>query len=139
MRFVQLPPPLYAQLPLLRLGKKVILVADGNMDAFLPQLAEVGLDGLMFESPATSLAAVLDHFAFAIGGVQTCVLTFGSPEEVRKMTLDLSQFMERHPGFAMASGGGLHANVPLANLEAYFDARAELGVTPEDWRSCCHI
>ena len=27
----------------------------------------------------------------------------------------------------MASGGGLHGNIPLANLEAYFDARAEVG------------
>ena len=23
-----------------------------------------------------------------------------------------------------------------ANLEAYFDARAEVGVTPRDWRTC---
>ena len=33
--------------------------------------------------------------------------------------------------------GGLHDDIPLANLEAYFDARAEVGVTPTDWRTRC--
>jgi hypothetical protein len=124
-----------------RLGKKVIYVADGNMTAFLPQLVDAGMDGLMFETPATPLEAAIEHFGqegrFFIGGIATQTLTFGTADEVRRMVLDLVERAGSVPGFAMASGGGLHDNVPLQNLEAYLDARVEVGATPPDWRTCC--
>jgi hypothetical protein len=124
-----------------RLGKKVICVADGNMTAFLGKLIDSGVDGLLFEWPATPLEGVIEHFGvpgrFFIGGIATSTLTFGSPDEIRRMVHDLCERAGACPGFAMASGGGLHENVPLANLEAYFDARAEVGATPKDWRTCC--
>lgn len=126
-----------------RLGKKVIYVADGNMTAFLPQLVEAGVDGLMFETPATPLEAVIEHFGqerrFFIGGIATQTLTFGTPDEIRRMVLDLVEQAGAYPGFAMASGGGLHGSVPLENLIAYLDARAAIGVTPVDWRMCCRV
>ena len=53
--------------------------------------------------------------------------------------LDLYERAASYPGFCMASGGGLHGNVPLENLEAYFDARAEIGANPKDWRTCCSV
>ncbi len=121
-----------------RLGKKVIFVADGNMEAFLPRLVESGVDGLMFETPATSLEAVKEHFGeagrFAVGGISTATLTFGAAGEIREMVFDLAERMDGCPGFAIASGGGLHGNIPLKNLEAYFDALSEIGATPTDWR-----
>ena len=124
-----------------QLGKKVVMVADGNMTAFLPKLIEAGADGLMFETPATPIAAVIEHFGetgrFFMGGIDTGMLTFGSPEGIHQMVLDLHKCIAGHPGFAIASGGGLHGNIPLENLEAYFDARAEIGATPEDWQTCC--
>lgn len=124
-----------------RLGKKVIYVADGNMTAFLPQLVQSGVDGLMFETPATSLEAVIEHFGqegrFFIGGIATQTLTFGAPDEVRRMVFDLVERAGSYPGFAIASGGGLHNSVPLRNLEAYLDARVEVGATPAGWRTCC--
>ncbi|MEN8255281.1 MAG: uroporphyrinogen decarboxylase family protein [Verrucomicrobiota bacterium] len=123
------------------LGKKIIFVADGNMEAFLPQLIEAGVDGLMFENPATSVEAVVEHFGqpgrFLIGGIDTAKLTLGTPGEVRQMVSELGRKTGNCPGFAIASCGGLHGNIPMANLEAYFDARAEIGATPEDWRTRC--
>jgi len=120
-------------------GKKIIFVADGNMTAFLPQLVDAGVDGLMFETPATPLEAVTEHFGqpgrYFIGGIATGILTFGSPAEIREMVLRLAVQAEDYPGFAMASGGGLHDNIPMQNLTAYFDARAEVGATPLDWRT----
>jgi len=62
------------------------------------------------------------------------VLTFGAPDEVRDMVRSLRPY-RRYPGFAIASGGGLHGSIPLANLEAYFDARRALDATPAEWRS----
>ena len=99
------------------------------------------MDGLQFESPATPLYAVIEHFGaagrFFIGGIATRTLTFGTPDEIRRMVYNLCERAGPCPGFAMASGGGLHSNIPLANLAAYFDARAEVGATPADWRTRC--
>jgi hypothetical protein len=120
------------------LGRKVIFVADGNMTALLPRLIEAGADGFMFESPAQPLGPVIEHFGapgkFMIGGAETALLTFGRPDQVRRMVLDLRARTRDCPGFAMATGGGLHDGIPMANLEAYFDARAEIGATPANWR-----
>jgi hypothetical protein len=124
------------------LGKRIIFVADGNMSVFLPRLREAGVDGLMFDTPATPLEEVIEHFGddgcFFIGGIDTSILTFGSSEDVRGMVLQVHQRTCDHPGFAIASGGGLHGSIPIRNLEAYFDARGDIGATRPDWRTCCH-
>lgn len=121
-------------------GKKIILVADGNMAAFLLRMAAL-FDGFMCENPATPLEAVIEHFGrpgkFIIGGIETVRLATGAPADVRKMVRRVHEQTAHLPGFAMASCGGLHGEIPLANLEAYFDARAEIGVTPPDWRTRC--
>ncbi len=122
------------------LGKKIIFVADGDMTRFLGRLVESGVDGLMFETPATPLEAVSEHFGeqgqFLIGGISTRTLTFGSPTEIQRMVEQLCKRAGELPGFAMASGGGLHGSIPLENLEAYFDARARWGFNSRDWRTC---
>jgi uroporphyrinogen-III decarboxylase len=93
----------------------------------------------MYESPATPLDAVIEHFGapgrFFIGGISTRMLALGSPQEVREMVTGLYERAAQHPGFAMASGGGLHGDLPLENLAAYFDARADVGASPRSWRS----
>jgi hypothetical protein len=120
------------------LGRKVIFVADGNMTAFLPWLLDAGVDGIMCENPATPLEAVVEHFGapgrFFVGGIEPAKLTFGDPDEIRKMVLDVARKCTRYSGFAIASCGGLHGNIPMANLEAYFDARTEIGATDKGWR-----
>lgn len=126
-----------------RMGKKIIFVADGNMSVFLPKLVQAGVDGIMFESPATPLEQVIEHFGqpgrFFIGGIATTILTFGQSDQIRTMVQELYAKADDCPGFAMACGGGLHGNIPLENLEAYFDARAEIGVTPKDWRTAQRV
>ena len=120
------------------LGKKIIFVADGNMETLLPRLVDAGVDGFMFENPATSVDEVIEHFGrpgrFMIGGIDTVELTTSTPETIRAMVLALDKKTRDCPGFAIASCGGLHGNIPLPNLEAYFDARAHIGATPADWR-----
>jgi hypothetical protein len=125
--------------PAKKAGKKIILVADGNMSVFLPRLIDLGVDGFMFESPATPIEAVIENFGvpgkFFIGGIETSLLTFGTPSEIKKMVYDLMEKVKDYSGFALASGGGLHGNIPLENLIAYFDARADIGASPKDWQT----
>ena len=126
-----------------RLGKKIIFAADGDMTAFLPKLVEAGADGVFLESPATPVETQIEHFGergrFFVGGIETAKLTFGTPEEIRHMVLDLHKRAAGCPGFGIRCCGPLAGNMPLENLEAYFDARAEIGATPEDWRTCSRV
>lgn len=130
--------PLYRTIlePAFSAGKDVIFVADGNMTEFLPRLRELGIRGIMFENPATPLEAVVEYFGdgFMIGGIDTARLTFGRPDEIRRMVFEVLDEMSGYPGFAISSCGGLHGNIPLENLVAYFDARAEAGIGPCDWK-----
>jgi hypothetical protein len=132
--------PLYKKIfaPAKKLGKKIIFVADGNMTSFLGRLVDVGVDGIMYENPATSLDAIIEYFGqegkYFIGGIETTKLTFASPDEIKQMVFDLFEKCSDYRGFAISSCGGLHGNIPLENLVAYFDARAEIGATAKNWR-----
>lgn len=116
--------------------KKVFFVADGNLDWCLETLRGTGCDGLMFDSPATNLDAVIDTWgdAFFIGGIDTNVLTFGTPRDIRQHVDNVVKKTKDCRGFAMSCSGGLHGNIPLENLEAYFDIRAEYGYNDTHWR-----
>ncbi|MFH1009268.1 MAG: uroporphyrinogen decarboxylase family protein [Candidatus Latescibacterota bacterium] len=118
------------------LGKKAFFVADGKLEWAFEALRESGCDGLMFESPANDLDAVIDMWgdAFFIGGIDVQVLTRGNPDSVRRHVADVYHKTRDCKGFALCCSGGLFGNIPLENLEAYFDARVEFGYTRPDWR-----
>ncbi len=130
--------PRYEELwkPVKRAGKKVIFVADGNMEFFLKKLVEVGVDGVMLENPATDFDLILKLFGdkIVIGGIETNLLTFGTPEIIKKHVLKVHEKTRDIPGFVLSTPGGLHGNIPLQNLEAYFDARVKTGHTMEGWK-----
>jgi hypothetical protein len=117
-------------------GRKVIFVADGNMEPLLDDLKAAGADGVMLENPATDFDAVLERFhdRIVIGGVETGVLAHGTPGQIRAHVLEVHERTKGLPGFVLSTPGGIHGQIPLANLEAYFDARVTTGHTPEDWR-----
>lgn len=130
--------PRYEQLwsPAKQRGKKVIFVADGNMNEFLRSLRATGVEGVMLENPATDFEKILNVFGdkIVIGGIETGVIMHGSPEQVRQHVLRVHERTREIPGFVMSTPGGIHGNLPLENLAAYFDARVETGHTPEGWR-----
>jgi len=130
--------PRYVELwrPLRERGKKVIFVADGNMEPLLDDLKAAGADGVMLENPATSFEGILERFhdRIVIGGTETGILARGAPEEIRRHVLELHERTKGLAGFVLSAPGGLHGEIPLANLEAYFDARVITGYTPEGWR-----
>ncbi len=131
--------PRYPELwePIKRAGKKVVFVADGNMEQFIDPLLDTGIDGVMFENPATDFELILEKMAgkIVIGGAETGILTFGTPEQIRRHIEEVHEKTADFPGFALSSPGGLHGNIPQENLEAYFDIRSELSYTPNHWRS----
>ena len=121
--------------PLLQAGKKEIFCSDGKLDVFLERLIELGVDGFMPETPATNLDKLLEigKDKVIIGGIDTGILTRGSPEEVLVHTREVLHKTLDLPGFFISSAGGLYGNIPLENLRAYFQARSEFGGPPVDW------
>lgn len=130
--------PRYPELfsPAKQAGKKIIFTADGDMSQFFKPLKDSGIDGVMLENPATDFDLILEEFSdkIIIGGIETAILTFGSPSAIKKHVREVYEKTRGIPGYVMSTPGGIHGNIPLVNLEAYFDARAEIGITPDNWR-----
>jgi len=121
--------------PVVKAGKKIVFVCDGNLDVFLDRLLLFPIDGLMFENPATPFNRVLDTWGKAgrgiIGGISTTLLTTGTPEQVRNHTKEVIEAGRIYPGFIISSCGGLHGNIPMENIITYFKTRDEMGIPAE--------
>lgn len=121
--------------PVVKAGKKIVFVCDGNLDIFLDRLLLFPFDGLMFENPATPFNRVLDTWGKAgrgfIGGISTVLLTSGTQEQVRNHTIEVIEAGRKYPGFIISSCGGLHGNIPMENIVTYFKTRGEMGIPSE--------
>jgi hypothetical protein len=130
--------PRYEELwkPIKKAGKKIIFVADGNMELFLKTLVELGVDGVMFENPATNFDLILKYFndKIIIGGVETNILANGTPDLIKKHVMKIYEKTKDLPGFVMSTPGSITGDIPIQNLEAYFDERVKVGFTLEGWR-----
>lgn len=118
--------------PVVKAGKKIVFVCDGNLDVFLDRLLLFPFDGLMFENPATPFKRILDTWGKAgrgiIGGISTVLLTTGTSEQVRNHTKEVIEAGRKYPGFIISSCGGLHGNIPMENIITYFKTRDEMGI-----------
>jgi uroporphyrinogen-III decarboxylase len=89
----------------------------------------------MCESPATPFDRVLATWGEAgrmfIGGIDSALLAFAQPEEVAGHTRTVIEQGRRYPGFVLGASGGIHGEVPLENLVAYFGTRARMGIPAE--------
>ncbi len=118
--------------PCVKAGKKIVFICDGNMDVFLERLLLLPFDGLLYENPATPFDRVLDTWGKAgrgfIGGISTALLTNGTPDQIKQHTREVIEAGRKYPGFIISSCGGLHGNIPLENILAYFNARTQMGI-----------
>jgi len=121
--------------PALRAGRRIIFVSDGNIDAFLERLLELPFAGIACESPATPFDRVLATWGEAgrgfVGGIDTALLALGRPGDVVEHTRNVIERGRRYPGFMLSSCGGIHGDVPMENLLAYFLTRDRMGIPAE--------
>jgi hypothetical protein len=116
--------------PLKKKNKKIIFTSDGNIDCLLDNLVATGVDGFMVETPATNFDNILKKHGkdkVVIGGIDTRILTFGTPGEVFEHAKETLMKGRDCPGFFFSSPGGIHGNIPYENLEAYFEAKRKHG------------
>ncbi|MDO8686040.1 MAG: uroporphyrinogen decarboxylase family protein [Clostridiales bacterium] len=115
--------------PLKKAGKKVIFVSDGNYSELIDDLIAVGVDGLTVDH-FVDIENVLQRYGGKIlisGNADITKLTFGTPDDVRRDVARCMAYGRRYPGYVIKVTGDLPHNIPLENIEAYFEACREMG------------
>lgn len=105
-------------------GKKVLFCSDAQWGMFVPDIAEAGADGFIFE-PMVPLEPVVKEFGkthIIVGSKVDCrTLTFGSREQIQgeiDATLPLASDC---PGFVFSVCNHIPSNVPVENALFYID------------------
>lgn len=115
--------------PLREAGVKVLFCSDGDFTEFVEDLANAGADGFIFE-PYTNLEKIVALYGrekIIIGNVDTRILTFGTPAEIRAEVKRCADLGRPCPGYFFAVGNHIPYNVPIASIECYLEAVRELG------------
>jgi len=114
------------------LGMHAWLHACGNIEVFLPDLIEIGLDVVHpIQKHAMEAPAVVERFGeeltfFAGLDVQR-VIPWGTPDEVRREVRYLLDTFWRNGRCMLTAGNGINEDCPVANLEAFFEEAVEYG------------
>jgi hypothetical protein len=118
--------PRYKELwaPLRQAGKKVLYCSDGDYSMFVDDIAQAGAHGFIFE-PLTKLEPIVRKYGQShviVGSDVDCrTLTFGTREQIRAEIDATLKLALPCPGFMFAVGNHLPANIPIGNLEFYFE------------------
>jgi len=110
-------------------GKIIAFVSDGCFQELIPDLVALGIDGIMIDS-SNDLEWVLRRYGedhAVIGNIDTRILTLGTLEDIRAEVERCARLGRRYPGYFFKSSGDLPHNIPLENLEYYFQLKRELG------------
>ena len=109
--------------PLKDKGIKVLFCSDGNYTEFVDDIAVAGADGFILE-PMTSLEYIAEKYGSThviVGNADTRILTWGTREAVKQEVERCLRAAKCCPGFIMAVGNHIPANVPKENFFYYLD------------------
>jgi uroporphyrinogen-III decarboxylase len=115
--------------PLREAGIKVLFCSDGNFDEFLDDLAEAGAEGFILE-PLTDLKRIVERYGRShviIGNVDSRILQYGSPDEIRAEVKRCADLGRGCPGYFFAVGNQIPYTVPIPSIECYLEAIEQYG------------
>jgi uroporphyrinogen decarboxylase len=110
----------------------VLYHSDGNLNAIIPELIEIGVDILNPVQPECMDPAALkvqfgDRVAFwGTIGTQT-TMPFGTPRQVKDEVRRRIETVGRGGGLLLGPSHSLQPDVPWANIMAFFEAAEEYG------------
>lgn len=102
-------------------GKKVYFTSDGTIDEFFDDIADLGVDAVVMEptSDIREFARRHGKTCGMVGGVDCRTLTYGSRAEIEEEVTSIIEFGKKFPGFMLAVGNHLPANVPVERCLFY--------------------
>jgi len=104
-------------------GIKVLFCSDGDMTTIVDDLADAGADGFIME-PSCDLELITERYGddkVLVGNVDLKVLTFGDERAVFIEVMRCLRTSGHCPGYFINVTGSIPDNVPLRNLEFYFE------------------
>jgi len=110
-------------------GKKIIFVSDGNYLPLIEDLFSLEIDGIMID-PSIDLEYVLHKWGrdkVIIGNIDTAILTYGTEDDIKREVARCVAKGENCPGYFFKASGDLPHNIPLENIQAYFEFCHQLG------------
>lgn len=113
-------------------GITVLFCTDGNMTSIVDDVAEADADGFIIEE-CCDLKRIAEKYGndkAIIGGVDISILTYGTVEDVYKEVKRCLTTAGSYPGYFINVSGSIPDNVPIRNLEAYFQAVNKYGRRP---------
>ena len=116
-------------MPLREAAIKVLFCSDGNFTLFVDDLVEAGAVGFIFE-PLTDLKYIVHRYGqthVIIGNIDSRILQFGSPEEIRAEVKRCADLGRDCPGYFFAVGNHIPYTVPIPSIECYLEAIQEYG------------
>lgn len=102
-------------------GKKIMFTSDGTIDEFFPDIAALDIDSVVME-PTSNMALFAERYGDRIGfvgGMDCRTLIYRTPAEIEKEMTRVMEFGQRYPGFVLAVGNHLPANVPVERALLY--------------------
>ena len=115
--------------PIKNAGKQIFFVSDGKYSELLPELVASGVDGLIIDH-FNDMDAIMKAYGGKhpiCGNVHINVLTYGAREDVKKEVLRCTAYGKQYPGYIIRVSADIPDNIPLENLETYFDCVQEYG------------
>ncbi len=110
-------------------GLPVAMHSCGNVTKFIPTLIDLGLDILNPVQPCMDQKYLKSEFGKDLtfwGGIDTQdLLPFGSPNDVKKGTLELMEILGKGGGLIVAPSQEIMSDVPLENIVAMLETIVE--------------
>jgi uroporphyrinogen decarboxylase len=103
----------------------VVLHNCGDTDTLVPSMLSTGAAALHFGNRCTITAALaqIPNETLVLGNLDPVgVFRSGTPESIRRETDDLLRSTRQFTNFVISSGCDVPPNVPLKNIDAFFDA-----------------
>ena len=116
------------------LGVPIILHSCGDVNMYLPDLVEAGIDGLnpLQRTANMDLKRVKDAFGDRIslvGNINASeTLPYGSPADVEREVVEALRVAAPAGGYVMATDHSLHCGIPVSNVMALVKATRRHGV-----------
>ncbi len=115
--------------PFKKAGKKILFVSDGNYLDVIDDIFALGVDGVMVQNE-TDLKTIIKKYGktkIIIGNVSTEIITYGTKEDIYKEVKRCTDLGKDCEGYFIKAAGELPHNVPIDNMEYYFDFCKTLG------------
>ena len=123
--------PRFAQIyePVKRAGKRILAFGEGSIEEIAPDLLEAGADGLYLDQ-GNNIEAMIDlvgNNGLLVGGCNTMTISAGTADEIQAEVQAKMSLAKKLPGFFFSLTGEAPEDVPVENLEVYFEACREFG------------